>query len=135
MSGFGFGFWSSRRMTYFVPLMPRYGVPFHMTPNDIKLTNTPFRSRKLIYKQAELLNLNGKQIISDDDFPYFVAGWLVRTVINTFITYDVIATGMTLGVVACNEPLNNTMRIHALRKELDAAYSALTDAPRIPKKK
>lgn len=127
-----FGSWSIRRMMYFVPLVRRHGVPFHMTPNDIKLTKTPFKHRVHLDKQMEFRELDGVQVISDNDFPYFVAGLFTRTVINTLITQDSMGFFMTIGAAACNDSLNNTIRIYYLREELQEqqdAYDALAPPP------
>lgn len=110
-----------RRLTYFIPLVPRFGTPCQLTPTDIRLIHDPALKQSQYYAQFGLRQLNGERIISDGDYPYFIAGFTARIIINTLIfqEFGFIATALAAGM---NRDIQNTWRLQDFRDRLHQAY-------------
>ena len=121
----------SRRATYFVPLLPRWGQRYFLTDDDRALSScTPpttvvskddFEYTRLHLKRmVRRMNANGTYHIPDADLSYFLGGAACRVGIWAGITY-VLAADVAFLPVWCSlmATLMNTSREHG---------SQLTDA-------
>lgn len=121
-----------RRLTYFIPLVPRFGTPFHLRPTDIQLIHDPALKHLQHYAQVGLQQLDGERIISDSDYPYFIAGFVTRMAISTIIFKEL---GITMTVLAAgmNRDIQNTWRLQDFRNRLQQAYDI--ENAQVPEKK
>jgi len=105
-----------RKFSYYIPLIPRRGVPYFLTDSDRVLINKEV-DEKYIEHQQELVSFHGKSVIPDDEFNHFVMGGLFRTVIHTFYSEGMLMAPTILSL-GCNDANNNKHRIEELQKEL-----------------
>lgn len=122
----------SRRLKYFIPFVPRFGTSFCLAPTDIQLIHDPALKQSQYYAQFGLRQLGGQRIISDGDYPYFIAGFVTRIIINTVIfqEFGFIMTALAAGM---NRDIQNTWRLQDFRNRLHQAYD-IENAPSPEKK-
>ena len=114
----------SHPIHYYVPLVPRLGVTYTLTPYDKKIIENQSESTNA----KQLIAHQGKEIIPLEHYNHFIYGSVIRTVINisfcSLIGYDIVP--VLLPTALCfflNEPRYNYIQVDILRRDLKSSMN------------
>jgi hypothetical protein len=105
---------------YYIPLVPRLGTTYRLTPADKEL----IKGQPLSSAAQKLRIRDGQDIIPSDHIDHFVYGAAVRATINVSISIAICGSGVPLFIptalcIMLNDSHINYTQIEKLRQQLN----------------